>query len=157
MKLTFLVVDDDHLLRRALRRGLTIVLGGLGVTLTILEASGGQEAEAMLRERADEISFVLSDVQMKGGDGTVLEKNTRALREEHGIVFWMMSGYHSHLVPEGVRVCRKPFSMDELREMAAEILALIREREPIPALPAIDELVEDPNTGPTWPNPDNET
>lgn len=145
MQLTMLIVDDDILIRRALVRALPNALRARGVELTVLEAPDVQQAKNVLKNRRQEIGLILSDVHMPGGDGTVLYADTVGICQKYGIAFWMMSGGHSYLIPTDVDRWSKPLDVPKLADAIAQIA---RQRH---------EDAEDPDTGPTFPNPDSET
>jgi CheY-like chemotaxis protein len=113
---TFLVVDDDPLIRRVIRR---ILRGSL-----VLEAASVQEAEAVLATPERRVDLLLSDVVLPDGDGYELSERARALQPWIRLLF--MSGYGPGVLaqyglPRGTLVA-KPFTAEQLRGRVLEEL-----------------------------------
>jgi two-component system cell cycle sensor histidine kinase/response regulator CckA len=112
---TILLVDDEDGVRVALRR-LLVAQGH-----TVLEASHGAEAIAVVRMRRGNLDLVLSDVVMPEMNGTELAGTL--LRDYPGLPVILMSAYapagltevgpDSHKVP----VLQKPFATGQLEEL----------------------------------------
>ena len=112
---TILLVDDEDGIRVTLRRQL-VAQGH-----TVLEASHGAEAIAVVRMRRGNLDLVLSDVVMPEMNGTELAGTL--LRDFPGLPVILMSAYapagltevgpDSHKVP----VLQKPFATGQLEEL----------------------------------------
>jgi len=116
-----LVEDDEHV--RSLTRVLLLRAG-----FTVLEASDGPAALALVRSEPGSIALLLTDVIMPGGlNGVQLARAVRTLRPAIGVVY--MSGYtdNAHvdqsLVEDGARYLQKPFTLDALVESVLAALA----------------------------------
>ena len=118
---TILVVEDEAPLRRAAAR----LLERLGYT--VLSASDGEEALALIRGHGDAVSLVLSDIVMPRMGGRALHD---AVRREGGKVrFLFSSGYGGEDLrdletgpgPEPMLI-RKPWSVSELAVKLREVL-----------------------------------
>jgi len=104
---TVLVVDDDEGVRVLLRRQLA------SAGHTVLEANSGPEALGLIRQRAEQLDLVLSDVVMPAMNGTELAAHLAT--EFPSLPVVLMSAY----APAGlarvgfgeaiVPVLRKPF------------------------------------------------
>jgi CheY-like chemotaxis protein len=105
-----LVVDDEPLIRRSLRR----ILSGLGYEVTTAE--NGAEAVAIYQERKDEICLVLLDMAMPVMDGAECFRRLRQL--DPGVKVLVASGYsaahNATEVTAAAGFLRKPFDADEL-------------------------------------------
>jgi two-component system cell cycle sensor histidine kinase/response regulator CckA len=112
---TILLVDDEDSVRVTLRRQL-VAQGH-----TVLEASHGAEAIAVVRMRRGNLDLVLADVVMPEMNGTELAATL--FREYPGLPVILMSAYapagltevgpDSHKVP----VLQKPFNSGQLVEL----------------------------------------
>lgn len=111
---TILLVDDEDGVRVTLRRQL-VAQGH-----TVLEASHGAEAIAVVRMRRGNLDLVLSDVVMPEMNGTELAATL--VRDYPGLPVILMSAYApagltqvgpDHKVP----VLQKPFSSGQLEEL----------------------------------------
>jgi two-component system, cell cycle sensor histidine kinase and response regulator CckA len=130
---TILLVDDEDGIRVALRRQL-VAQGH-----TVLEASHGAEALAVVRMRRGNLDLVLSDVVMPEMNGTELAATL--LRDYPGLPVILMSAYapagltqvgpESHKIP----VLQKPFTAGQLEELIQVSLEMQgrRRREGRPA------------------------
>jgi two-component system cell cycle sensor histidine kinase/response regulator CckA len=112
---TILLVDDEDGIRVALRRQL-VAQGH-----TVLEASHGAEALAVVRMRRGNLDLVLSDVVMPEMNGTELAATL--LRDYPGLPVILMSAYApaglTQVGPESrtVPVLQKPFTPGQLEEL----------------------------------------
>lgn len=112
---TVLLVDDEDSVRVTLRRQL--VAHGH----TVLEASHGAEAIAVVRMRRGNLDLVLSDVVMPEMNGTELA--AALLRDYPGLPVILMSAYApaglTQVGSDGrkVPVLQKPFSAGQLEEL----------------------------------------
>jgi two-component system cell cycle sensor histidine kinase/response regulator CckA len=130
---TILLVDDEDGIRVALRRQL-VAQGH-----TVLEASHGAEAIAVVRMRRGNLDVVLSDVVMPEMNGTELAATL--LRDYPGLPVILMSAYApaglTQVGPDSrkVPVLQKPFSPGQLEELIQVSLEMQgrRRRESRPA------------------------
>ena len=117
---TILLVEDEEGLRGLNARGLA------SRGYTVLEASNGVEAIAVLQERAGEVDLVVSDVVMPEMDGPTLLKEMRKRNPELKIVF--VSGYAEDAfeknLPEGQQFAflAKPFTLKQLIAVVKETI-----------------------------------
>ncbi|MDZ7727901.1 MAG: response regulator [Dehalococcoidia bacterium] len=108
-----LVVDDDDIVRRAVRA----MLVNLG--FEAVEASDGQAALDLVREDPGRWSVVLLDLVMPGASGAEIFRSLSELRDDLPVV--IASGYTpDRFLEDGERrrisaVLHKPFTMDRLR------------------------------------------
>jgi CheY-like chemotaxis protein len=113
---TILVVEDDTIVRMLI----VDVLEEL--EYVVLEAEGGEEALALLKNTGLPIDLMMTDVSMHPMDGRKLAEEARSLRPGLPILF--ASGYAESIdVPEGMNVIGKPFSIDQLRDKVKKILS----------------------------------
>ena len=118
---TILVVEDDTLIREQL----TAQLAGLGYN--VIEASEGNSALQVLRERAD-IDLLFTDIVLPGGmNGRQIADAARAIRP--GLKVLYTSGYsenaidhHGRLDAE-VELLSKPYRRSELADKVKKVLA----------------------------------
>ncbi len=106
---TILVVEDDELVRRSVRRSLE------AAGYTVKAAAGGELA---LKQMDGKIDLVLSDVVMPGMDGPTL---LGRIANEHPMTrMLLMSGHAQDIISDfdlndrGVTLLRKPFTPQEL-------------------------------------------
>jgi CheY-like chemotaxis protein len=123
---TILLVEDDPLVRRYVRRGLE----GLGYR--VLAAAAAREALDHCARAGADIRLLLSDVVMPGMNGPDLG---RIVRERvPGVRVLFMSGYVTDsasgngVSQERPDVLRKPFSLGEL---ASRVRAALDDRTPV--------------------------
>ena len=115
-----LVVDDEETVNRLVTRYLT----HLGYT--VLAATSGEEALAIVRRRLPPIDLVLSDVVMPGMDGTELA--SLVLAECPGPAVVLMTGQWADDIERVnvggriVRVLHKPLNLDHLQELLRAML-----------------------------------
>ncbi|MDZ7373483.1 MAG: PAS domain S-box protein [candidate division KSB1 bacterium] len=119
-----LLIEDDEKVRQLTRRA----IARLG--FRVLCAASGQEALELLRNRAEKIDLVVSDVIMPGLHGPELAEEIRKLRPEVKIIF--MSGYPASTLQRqakwnGQILLQKPFDLDELSRV---LLSLSQEECP---------------------------
>jgi CheY-like chemotaxis protein len=119
---TILIVDDDHLVRKAVAR----VLRHPGYRT--VEAENGSAALAAL-ESEPSIALVITDMQMPVMDGKELIERIRS-RPRHLPVI-LMSGTHKQGGYGEDRVIGKPFGNDALRALAYELVH--GETSPVPS------------------------
>ncbi|AMZ70308.1 MULTISPECIES: response regulator [Pseudomonas] len=113
---TILVVEDDDIVRMLI----VDVLEEL--EYQVLEADGCEQALAFLRNDAQPIALMMTDVGLPVMDGRELAKQARAVRPQLPVLF--ASGYAESIdVPEGMSVIGKPFSIDQLRDKVKRILS----------------------------------
>jgi two-component system, cell cycle sensor histidine kinase and response regulator CckA len=117
---TILLVEDDWLVRRAVRRILAMS------DFAIVDAGDAEEALRRTDEHAVEIDVLVTDVVMPGMSGRELAE---AMRERvPGLRVLYMSGYHDdELLRHGnlrddERFLQKPFGPDELMAALHELL-----------------------------------
>ena len=110
---TILLVDDENLIRRSMRRALN------EAGYRVLEAADGIEALDCLREVA-EIGLVITDIRMPRMDGYQL---VGRMREEHfaqPIIF--VSGYSKETTELPWPVLLKPLPTRDLLAAVSEVL-----------------------------------
>lgn len=113
---TILVVEDDNIVRMLI----VDVLEEL--EYKVLEADGCEQALVFLRNEAQPIALMMTDVGLPVMDGRELAKQARLVRPGLPILF--ASGYAESIdVPEGMNVIGKPFSIDQLRDKVKKILS----------------------------------
>ncbi|MDA2938655.1 ATP-binding protein [Acidobacteria bacterium AH-259-A15] len=116
---TILAVDDDEAVRALVER----VLEGEGYT--VLVAANPDEAEEVFMQWPSEITLLLSDVVMPGGDGPDLY---RCLTAKYPLKVLYMSGYthtlasRRHLLDGNPAYLPKPFTPDDLTQRVRETL-----------------------------------
>jgi two-component system, cell cycle sensor histidine kinase and response regulator CckA len=109
---TILLVEDDEPLRKLT----TSVLRDKGYT--VLTASGGRQAIEVAKEYSGPIDLLISDVVMRGLDGSELAAMLKAFRTDLKVMF--ISGYPSELISHhgtlesGVALVEKPFTTHSL-------------------------------------------
>jgi two-component system, cell cycle sensor histidine kinase and response regulator CckA len=117
---TILVVEDDHSVRRLVRR----VLQGGGYT--VIEAASGVQALGLAQQREGSIDLVLSDILMPGMSGQKVVEGLRHHLPEVPVLF--MSGYTEDAIQQHGELERdtyfieKPFSPEGLSRRVREIL-----------------------------------
>jgi len=117
---TVLLVEDSD----AVRDVVTCMLESDG--LTILQASGGEEALALARRGEAPIDLLLTDIVMPGMSG--VELADRLERERPGMRILFMTGFAEEaVVKEGIlgkrRECiGKPFTQEQIAKRVRELL-----------------------------------
>lgn len=105
-----LLVEDDHDVRRTIRRKLA------GIGYPLVEAENGAEALSLL-QRINEIKILLSDIDMPGGmDGYALAARVKAEFPATGIVLMSGQANFSGIDDHSIPFLRKPFSVADLSE-----------------------------------------
>jgi two-component system chemotaxis response regulator CheY len=119
-----LIVDDSTAIRKILVR----VLNQTGLPLgQVLEAGDGKEA--LKQMEGNDVSLVLSDINMPNMDGLELLRTLRASAQWHDLPVVMITTEGSQTrVQEAVDLgatsyVRKPFSADLLRDKLASLLS----------------------------------
>lgn len=102
-----LAVDDEPIILM----GTSALIQSLG--MDVVTASGADDALRLLREH-DDISILLTDMQMPKHNGVELAKMAREFRPDLKLIFatgqWRVAGD----LPAGSTVLQKPFTRDEL-------------------------------------------
>ncbi len=117
---TILVVEDEEDVRRLAVR----ILQRQGYR--VLEASCGNDALVLSKERKEPIDMVLTDVVMPGMNGRQLADQLIRLRPKMKVLY--MSGYtdnavfHHGVLEEGVNYIQKPFTIGGLIKKMREVL-----------------------------------
>ena len=117
---TVLLVEDSDVVRDLVAN----MLEGGG--LTVLQASGGEEAMALARRGDAPIDLLLTDIVMPGMSG--VELADRLERERPGMRILFMTGYAEEIVVnEGIlgkhRECiGKPFTQEQITTKVRNIL-----------------------------------
>lgn len=125
---TILVVDDEEVVRILVCRALA------DAGFSVVEASHGAEAIAVLESGASEIDLVLCDLVMPGLNGRDLARWLLANRP--GTPILLISGYprpylETHdLYDPSIPLLRKPFLPSRLLEAVEETLATAGARSP---------------------------
>lgn len=119
-----LVIDDEESIRMLLKEYFEI----LG--LDAYAVASGQEGLAVLE--SEEFGLVLCDVSMPGMDG--FEVFERVLESSPDQKFLFISGYaisgsKKHLLGQSMGLLRKPFHLNDLREIASDVYPDINNRE----------------------------
>ena len=110
-----LVVEDDAIVRMLI----VDVLEEL--EFKVLEADGSEQALETLRDTAQHIDLMMTDVGLPIMDGRELATEARKLRPTLPILF--ASGYAESIeVPKDMHVIGKPFSIDQLRDKVSAVL-----------------------------------
>jgi CheY-like chemotaxis protein len=117
---TVLVVEDDPVVRRSVRR----ILKQYGYE--VIEAADGREGLLTAQETVKPIDLLLTDVVLPGLDGQELSEKVKLLHPEAKVLF--MSGYtdtviaHHGILDPGVAFIAKPFSSEALGKKVREVL-----------------------------------
>jgi CheY-like chemotaxis protein len=117
---TILVVEDEEDVRRLTVR----ILERQGYR--VLQASCGNDALLLSKERKEPIDMVLTDVVMPGMSGRQLADQLIGLRPKMKVLY--MSGYtdnavfHHGVLEEGVNYIQKPFTIGGLMKKMREVL-----------------------------------
>jgi CheY-like chemotaxis protein len=133
-----LVIDDDRIMRELLM----LMLGTEGHEVT--SADSGDEALAMLPERANDFDIVLTDMHMPGTHGVALAQHLRAILDKSCLLIGM-SG--SQPVPDEVAAfdafLEKPFTMEQLNAAAQPVQPDGPEAlsSPSPPKPVLDDAI----------------
>ena len=112
---TILVVEDDAIVRMLI----VDVLEEL--EFRVLEAADAEPALEVVKDTAQIIDLMMTDVGLPDMDGKQLATKARELRATLPILF--ASGYAENIdVPAGMQVIGKPFSIDQLRDKVKSML-----------------------------------
>ena len=112
---TILVVEDDAIVRMLI----VDVLEEL--EFRVLEAADAEQALEVVKDTAQIIDLMMTDVGLPDMDGKQLATKVRELRATLPILF--ASGYAENIdVPAGMQVIGKPFSIDQLRDKVKSML-----------------------------------
>ncbi|NCE90647.1 response regulator [Pseudomonas sp. L13] len=112
---TILVVEDDAIVRMLI----VDVLEEL--EFQVLEAADAEQALEVVKDAAQIIDLMMTDVGLPDMDGKQLATKARELRATLPILF--ASGYAENIdVPAGMQVIGKPFSIDQLRDKVKSML-----------------------------------
>ena len=118
---TILLVEDEDAVRSFAARALK--LRGYSV----LEASGGEEALALVKDHGGAIQLLVTDVVMPNMDGPTLVRNVRRLIPDIRVIF--MSGYAEDAFrrhdekAENLHFLPKPFGLKELAAKVKDVLS----------------------------------
>ncbi|WP_407309647.1 response regulator [Pseudomonas sp. nanlin1] len=116
VKSTILVVEDDSIVRMLI----VDVLEEL--EFEVLEAEDADKALEILKDPAQSIDLMMTDMGLPGMNGKDLSIAARELRSELPVLF--ASGYADNLeVPAGMSSIGKPFSIDQLRDKVKSMLS----------------------------------
>lgn len=117
---TVLLVEDEAMVREPTRR----MLATQGYT--VLAASDGEEAQAVIHGHPGKIDLLLTDVVMPGRSGKELSVDLYEHRPTTKVLF--MSGYsrdvivHQSVLDDGVNLIQKPFSGNDLLVKLRDVL-----------------------------------
>ncbi len=118
---TILLVEDEEAVRSFAARALR--MRGYNV----LEAGGGEEALEIVKNDANKIDLVITDVVMPNMDGPTMVRHVKALKPDLAVIF--MSGYaeeafrRSDQSSEDIHFLPKPFGLKQLAAKVKEVLA----------------------------------
>jgi CheY-like chemotaxis protein len=116
---TALLVEDEDVVRRL------IVMDLEELGMDVIDARGFEGALKIAREYDGRIEVLLTDIALKGRDGTEVARAIREVHPEVKVIY--MSGYSDVLVEKRTEgsstdFIQKPFSADELAEKVKAIL-----------------------------------
>jgi len=121
---TILLVEDEEAVRSFAARALK--LRGYQV----LEASGGEEALEIVKQRSGEIHLLITDVVMPNMDGPTLVRAVKRLVPDMAVIF--MSGYAEEAFrrndekAEDLHFLPKPFGLKQLAAKVKDVLSAPR-------------------------------
>lgn len=123
---TILLVEDEEVVRGLARQ----ILEQAGYN--VLDASGGEEAIRLSRERREPIHLLLTDVVMPETSGKEIAQRLTSMRPATRVLY--MSGYtddaivHHGVLDSNVQFIQKPFTPVGLARKVREVLDLKRSR-----------------------------
>jgi two-component system cell cycle sensor histidine kinase/response regulator CckA len=112
-----LLVDDDAMIRNALRR----ILERAG--FTVLVAEDGREAIRIAREHVEDIDLLISDVQMPHMTGLGLAMGLKSAHPELRVLLVSADPQHAVILDPGWNFLQKPFRSSVLINKVREILS----------------------------------
>jgi two-component system, cell cycle sensor histidine kinase and response regulator CckA len=118
---TILLVEDEEAVRSFAARALR--MRGYHV----LEAGGGEEALEIVKDDANKIDLIITDVVMPNMDGPTMVRHVKLLKPDLRIIF--MSGYAEEAFrrndqnSEEIHFLPKPFGLKQLAAKVKEVLA----------------------------------
>jgi two-component system cell cycle sensor histidine kinase/response regulator CckA len=121
---TILLVEDEEAVRSFAARALK--LRGYQV----LEASGGEEALEIVKQRSGDIHLLITDVVMPNMDGPTLVRAVKRLKPDMAVIF--MSGYAEEAFrrndekAEDLHFLPKPFGLKQLAAKVKDVLSAPR-------------------------------
>jgi two-component system cell cycle sensor histidine kinase/response regulator CckA len=118
---TILLVEDEDAVRSFAARALK------QRGYQVLEASGGEQALDIVKNHADDIRLLITDVVMPGMDGPTLVRAVKRLKSDMQVIF--MSGYAEEAFrrnderPEELHFLAKPFGLKDLAVKVKDVLS----------------------------------
>jgi two-component system cell cycle sensor histidine kinase/response regulator CckA len=118
---TILLVEDEEAVRSFAARALR--MRGYNV----LEAGGGEEALEIVKDAANKIDLIITDVVMPNMDGPTMVRNVKATHPDLPVIF--MSGYAEEAFrrndqsSEDIHFLPKPFGLKQLAAKVKEVLS----------------------------------
>lgn len=119
-RLTILLVDDDHAIRKMLA-------GALSRRYRVLQASDGLKALELFMREPDSVDLVVSDIRMPELDGIELVERLRGIRPKLNTLF--ISGFFEQderarkIVQPGAAFLAKPFGVRAFMAKVEEMVS----------------------------------